>query len=118
MVGESTGRTEQLEKIIKEKNKCWKHHGVQLDPESIKETVVYFDYGVGSVNLVLEGRFDNLQAITVFRDLALIIQEDIQYWQEKRQEKSLRVFDNWHDFQESMRQAFSNSLYDIWASGC
>jgi hypothetical protein len=110
LVGESTGPTEELEQIIKNKNESWKPHGVQLDSESLKETIVYFDYGVGSVNLVIKGRFDKLKTITHFLDLSLSIQEDIQICQEK----SLRVFDNWHDFRESMRQAFGNSLNDIW----
>ena len=92
------------------KSKCT---GVELDSESIEETVVYFDYGVGSINLLIKGKLEKKEAITCLGDLALSIQENIQ----KRAKKGLCglcVFDNWKDFRDSMGEAFKGFKYDKW----
>ena len=91
LLAEWKGSTEKLQDIINNvKSECT---GVELDSESIEETVVYFDYGVGSINLLIKGKLEKKEAITCLGDLALSIQENIQ----KRAKKGLCglcVFDN------------------------
>jgi len=110
LLGEGGGQTEELRAIINGKEVQSKCTEVELDSENIDEKVVYFDHGVGSINLTIPGKLKTKEAIDCLGALALSIQENIQ----NREKKGLVIFDNWDDFRNSARQAFEEFKDKKW----
>ena len=79
--------------------------------DEVEETVVYFDHGVGSVNLTIHATIESLDAIFLFQKLSMRIIDSI-----RRDEKSLYIFYEWKSFRDAMRKSFSEAdvLYDMW----
>jgi len=79
--------------------------------ELIEESVVYFDHGVGSVNLTIRADLESIEAISKLQQLAMGIISDI-----RKKEESLYVFYEWEAFREAMQESFESAgvLYDMW----
>lgn len=77
----------------------------------VEESVVYFDHGVGSVNLVIHGTLEKVEAIGHLQQLAMAIIREI-----RKKEDALYIFDKWEFFREAVRKSFESCsvLYDMW----
>ena len=77
----------------------------------IEESVVYFDHGIGSVNLVIHATLKKVEAIAHLQQLAMAIINEI-----REQKDALYIFDKWEIFREAMRGSFesADALYDMW----
>ena len=77
----------------------------------IEESVVYFDHGIGSINITIRGILESKEAIPRLQQLAMAIIGEI-----RKTEGYLYVFDNWESFRSAMRKSFEKAqvLYDMW----
>jgi len=94
-----------IQKAFSQESICAGFDGV------IEESVVYFDHGIGSVNLVIHATLKKVEAIAHLQQLAMAIINEI-----REQEDALYIFDKWEIFREAMRGSFesADALYDMW----
>jgi hypothetical protein len=79
--------------------------------ERVDETLVYFDHGVGSINLSIHATLESTDAIKNLQQLAMAIIGNI-----RKREDSLYIFEKWVSFREAMLKSYedANVLYDMW----